>query len=183
MKTKNILSDKKIKELSLIEKAFFLKKIRLFEELDLDLLVAIADKMGQDTFDAQDKVFEINGKASRMYFIVQGEVELLDENNLPFQTLSTTHFFGDEALFASTQRNYQALCLQNTLFLTLSKTDLMTIISECPSIAIALLEHYAKKTSCRHVPWKSEPVFFYSYCLLWSDQFYSSRLSFLIIGI
>ena len=141
-----------MKELSLIEKAFFLKKIMLFEELDLDLLVAIADKMGQDIFDAGDKVFEINGKASLMYFIVQGEVQLLDENHLPFQTLTPTHFFGDESLFASTQRDYQALCSQNTLFLTLSKTDLITIISECPSIAIALLEHYAQKTSCRHVP-------------------------------
>ncbi len=153
MKNKQLESkSKNMKELSLIEKAFFLKKILLFEELDLDLLVAIADKMGQDIFDAKDKVFEINGKASRMYFIVQGKVQLLDENKLPFQTLTATHFFGDEALFASAKRDYQAICSQNTLFLTLSKTDLMTIISECPSIAIALLSHYAQKTTCRHVP-------------------------------
>ncbi len=141
-----------MKELSLIEKAFFLKKIMLFEELDLDLLVAIADKMSQDVFDEKDKVFEINGKASRMYFIAQGEVQLLDENSLPFQTLGPTEFFGDESLFASAQRDYQAVCSQNTLFLTLSKTNLLTIISECPSIAIALLSHYAQKTSCRHIP-------------------------------
>lgn len=147
-----------MKELSLIEKAFFLKRIVLFEELDLDLLVAIADKMGQDIFDAKDKVFEINGKASRMYFIVEGEVQLLDENNLPFQTLSSTHFFGDEALFAGTERDYQAHCLKDTLFLTLSKTSLMTIISECPSIAVALLSHYAQKTSCRHVPSAVRPI-------------------------
>ncbi len=57
-----------------------------------------------------------------MYFIAQGEVQLLDENSLPFQTLGPTEFFGDESLFASTQREYQAVCSENTLFLTLSKT-------------------------------------------------------------
>lgn len=139
-----------MKELSLIEKAFFLKKITLFDELDLDLLVAIADKMGQDIFDAKDKVFEIGGKASRIYFIVQGKVELLDAQGLPFKVLRATDFFADEALFASSSRKYQAVCLEETLFLTLSKTDLMTVISECPSIAVALLYEYANKTTCRH---------------------------------
>ncbi|MFA5250574.1 MAG: cyclic nucleotide-binding domain-containing protein [Parachlamydiales bacterium] len=141
-----------MKELSLIEKAFFLKKVPLFEELDLDLLVAISDKMHQDFFDAKDKIFEVNGKASRMYFIVQGEIELLDKENQPFQILSATNFFGDEALFAGSQREYQARCLKETLLLTLSKTNLFNVISECPSIAIALLSHYAQKTLCRHCP-------------------------------
>ncbi len=37
-----------MKQLSLIERAFFLKKVRLFSELDLDSLLAVAEKLHHD---------------------------------------------------------------------------------------------------------------------------------------
>ena len=42
---------------SLIEKAFFLKKMRLFSDLDLEILLAIAEKLHEDDYDKEEKVF------------------------------------------------------------------------------------------------------------------------------
>jgi CRP/FNR family transcriptional regulator, cyclic AMP receptor protein len=133
-----------MKQLSLIEKAFFIKKIRLFQDLDLDLLVAIADKMHQDIYDANEKVFEIDQRANRMYFIIKGKVVITSNTNTQLEELSETNYFGDESLFNEKPRLYNATCSTDALFMTLTRTNLMTIISECPSVAIMLLQNYSK---------------------------------------
>lgn len=137
-----------MKQLSLIEKTFFLKKVPLFENLDLDLLLAIADKMQQDIYDPNEEVFQKGQTANRMYLIVDGSVEIHDTG--PIKTLEDKDFFGDEGLFNEQKRSYRAVCKTETLFLTLSRSNLLFIIAECPSVAVSLLRTYSKDFSCRH---------------------------------
>lgn len=139
-----------MKQLSLVEKAFFLKKHSLFNALDIDLLIAIGDKMNQDIYDPNEKVFEIDQRATKMYLVVSGKVALFDDKDNKITELKSEDFFGEEALFNEKNRSYMAICKTKTLFLTLSKATLITIISECPMISISLLEHFAKTISCRH---------------------------------
>ncbi|NGX55989.1 MAG: CRP-like cAMP-activated global transcriptional regulator [Candidatus Anoxychlamydiales bacterium] len=140
-----------MKEISLISVTFLLKSINLFEDLDLDILIAIADKMHQEIFDENEKIFDVNQIASRMYIIAKGSVEILDENENVISTLKESDFFGDESLFNELPRSYMARCQKDTLLLTLSKSNLLTIISECPSIGIALLQSYSKNITFRKV--------------------------------
>lgn len=140
-----------MKQLSLIEKAFFLKKTKIFEELDLDLLLAIADKLSQDIYDKEEKVFMLDQVANRMYLIAEGEVEIYDNQKQKVTTLSSGDFFGDESLFNYRERGYSAICSKDSLLLTLSRTHLLTIISECPTVAISLLTSYSQNTHCRHI--------------------------------
>ncbi|KPK33498.1 MAG: hypothetical protein AMS24_00950 [Chlamydiae bacterium SM23_39] len=139
-----------MKHFTLIEIAFFLKKISIFRELDVDMLVAIADKIDQDVYDKKEKVFEINQKSKRMYFIAKGEVDLLDNNDAIIRKLKEGDFFGDESLFNERTREYQAICAEEALILTLNKFDLLTIISEVPFVAIDFLKQYANIIKCRY---------------------------------
>ncbi|MFA6118843.1 MAG: cyclic nucleotide-binding domain-containing protein [Parachlamydiales bacterium] len=139
-----------MKELSLIEKAFFLKNTTLFNDLDLDLLIAIADKMHQDIYEKDEKVFEVNQIANRMYFIVKGSIRILDENLKIIKLLQSNDFFGDESLFNEKPRTYNVSCFEDTLFLSINKTNLLNIISECPSVAISLLNTYSHNMKHRH---------------------------------
>lgn len=132
-----------MKELTLIEKAFCLKNISIFKDLDLDLLLAIADKMHQDIYDKNEKVFEINQIGKNIYFIEEGAVQILDENNNEIKTLQQNDFFGDESLFSDQPRAYGVTCSEDTLLLSLSKTNFYGIISECPTVAISLLNAYS----------------------------------------
>lgn len=138
-----------MKQLSLIEKAFFLKKTRIFSDLDLDLLLAIADKLSQDLYDKEEKIFSVNQVANRMYLIAQGRVKILDADGKELALLSTPDFFGDESLFNEKPRTYSAVCQTDSLILTLSRSNLMTIISECPSVATSLLQCYSQPLTCR----------------------------------
>lgn len=135
---------------SLIEKAFFLKKVRLFSDLDLELLLAIAEKLHEDDYDAGEKIFHPGQVANRIYLIEHGTVEICDEKMKPLYTIGAGDYFGDESLFNEQPRSYGVLAKTDALFLTLSRSHLLFVISECPSVAVALLHAYAQQLPCRH---------------------------------
>lgn len=138
-----------MKPLSLIEKAFFLKKVRLFHDLDLDLLLSIAEKLYHDDYDADESVFLMNQPANRMYLIFQGAVDIIGPDKKTVAELASFDFFGDESLFNEQPRSYEAVCRKNTHFLTLSRSHLLSILAECPSVAVHLLYTYAQHIPCR----------------------------------
>jgi CRP-like cAMP-binding protein len=138
-----------MKPLSLIEKAFFLKKVRLFADLDLDLLLAIAEKLHHDDYNKDERVFSSGQPANRMYLILQGSVQILDDKLKIVNELTSHDAFGDESLFNEAPRAYSALCKNDTEFLTLSRSHLLSILAECPSVSVALLQSYAHKLPCR----------------------------------
>lgn len=136
-----------MKPFSLIDKAFFLKKVKPFSDLDLDLLLPIAEKLYYDEYDANERVFSHGQAANRMYLIVQGSV--LIEGEKEKLTLGPGDFFGDESLFNEQPRSYGAVCTTDAQLLTLSRSHLLSMISECPSIAVSLLQCYAQQLPCR----------------------------------
>jgi len=134
---------------SLIEKAFFLKQNRLFCELELELLLAIAEKLHEDDYDQNEKVFTSGQVANRLYFIAKGEVKIISDLNKSICTLKAHDHFGDESIFNDQPRSYSAKCTTDAILLTLSRSHLLSIISECPSVAISLLQSYSKRLTCR----------------------------------
>ena len=82
---------------SLIEKAFFLKKVRLFTDLELEPLLAIAEKLHEDDYDAGEKIFIQGQVANRIYFIESGTVQICDERLKPYSEVGIGDYFGDES--------------------------------------------------------------------------------------
>jgi CRP-like cAMP-binding protein len=141
-----------MKNLSLIDKAFILKKTALFKELDLDLLLTIADKMNTLYFECNDVVFPFQQEATKMYIVAEGIIGIRNVKHELSNSLYVNEFFGDESLFNEKPRAYEAFCQTDAALLTLTRTNLLTIISECPSVAIALLEAYTSNMEFRMNP-------------------------------
>lgn len=138
-----------MKQLTLIDKAFLLKRTPLFGMLDLDLLLIISDKLGTVQSDADERLFAAGEPAARIYFIVKGTIDIFDTSKKLLASLQTPDFFGDEALLSDQPRGYSAISKTDTLLLTLSKTNLLTIISECPQVAVGLLQAYTSSHKFR----------------------------------
>lgn len=136
-------------ELILIEKAFFLKKTALFSEVDLDLLLAISDKVDVYEFDKGDFAFSYNQEAKSLYVIFSGTVDILDENDVIVTTLGHFDFFGDEAIYAHTPRNYSARISSDAQLIVISRSHINEIILEAPQVALALIRAYATVTPIR----------------------------------
>lgn len=139
-------------KLTLIDRAFFLKKTPLFGTLDLDLLLAIADKLQILPFQGGQTIFRIDEEAFRMYFIVEGVVEIHDDGQKVLAVLKEGDFFGEESFFNEQPRAYEAKTQTDCVLLGLSRTNLLTIISECPSVAVGLLQAYSLGSSFRPRP-------------------------------
>ncbi len=130
-------------KMTLIDKTFLLKKTPLFRALTLEMLLPIADKLVQVSFDAGDVIFNVDDEAHRMYFLIDGAVEVRGRNGNLLALLQNESFFGDEALFNDSRRGYSAHALADSEIVTLSQTNLFTIISEYPSVALGFLSVYA----------------------------------------
>jgi len=133
-----------MKKLGLIDKAFILKRTPLFQTLDLDLILTCADKLGISTFQKDEIIFEIGEEAHRMFIVAKGSVRLENESGQK-AVMKGIDFFGDESLFSDRSRTYRAVADETTILLTLSKTNLFTMISECPSIGVGFLQVYSMK--------------------------------------
>lgn len=138
-----------MKQPTLIDKAFLLKRTPLFGMLDFDLLLVVSDKLGTMEVESGETIFANNDPATRMYFIVKGAVEISDGHQKPLALLRSPEFFGDEALLSDKSRGYTAVSKTSSLLLSLSKTNLFTIISECPQVAIGLLQTYSSYNKFR----------------------------------
>lgn len=138
-----------MKKLSLIEKAFYLKKTTLFGFLDLDLLLTISDKLDSIQHKSGEQVFLLDQHTLRMYFIVDGHVLIQDKKGVFLEELSSGDFFGDEALFNERPRGYEASCKTSVSLLALSKSHFLGILNECPSVSICLLEAYSRALDFR----------------------------------
>ncbi len=132
-----------MKSPTLIDKAFILKRMPPFASLDLDLLLSIANKLALVIFDSNDDIFVAGEDANRMYFIVSGQVHIRGESLEILCELNPGDFFGEEALFNNKPRSYAASVPMETQILTLSRSNLYSILSECPSVAIGFLQLYA----------------------------------------
>lgn len=132
-----------MKHLTLIDKAFLLKLTPFFMTLDLDLLLAIADKLEAVYLKAGQTVFHANQDAQRLYLIAKGDIIINDAKGKQLANLAVPEVFGDEAVFSDKPRHYEAVCESDSLLLTLSRTHLFTIISEYPSVALGFLHEYS----------------------------------------
>jgi len=134
-----------MKKPNIIDKAFFLKKGRLFSKLDLDLLLTIADRMEFHFFREEEKIFRYDQEAKNMYLITSGCVRIDDSKGECLARLEEGEFFGDESIFSGKNREYTATCESTVTVLSLTRNHILGIISECPSVGIALLESYTKE--------------------------------------
>ncbi len=137
-----------MRNLNLIDKAFLLKKTALFGALDLDILLSIADKMEMLHYHPDDLIFQIHQEAQRMYLIISGQICITDGHQ-KLAELKAGDFFGDEAIFSEKKRAYAATCSTRVELLALTRSHLLSIIHECPSVALSLLEAYANQQPFR----------------------------------
>lgn len=133
--------------LTLLEKVFLLHKMAPFEQLNLDTLLPIADKLILNSFEEEETIFLKGEEAYRIYFIVSGQVQLsCDQDHV---VLREGEYFGDEALFNEGMRAYNAKSTLLTDLLSLSRNHLLNVCAECPSVALGFLTLYAQLLPAR----------------------------------
>jgi CRP/FNR family transcriptional regulator, cyclic AMP receptor protein len=133
---------------TLVDRALFLKRTHLFGDLDLDVLLPISDILEELLFQPAETVFSEGQEARAIYLILSGLVTIhLGDGSLC--QLGPGELFGDESIFNTRPREYKAVASEPTRLLSLSYSNLLTVLSECPSVALNLIEEYAASVQFR----------------------------------
>ncbi|SPN73438.1 MlotiK1 channel,Predicted signal-transduction protein containing cAMP-binding and CBS domains,Cyclic nucleotide-binding domain [Chlamydia serpentis] len=135
--------------MNLIDRAFLLKKTIIFQSLDMDLLLTIADKTETIICKPGSSIFSIGQPGFSFYIIVEGYVTISKEELDPPLNLKPLDCFGEESLFNNKLREYNASANTQVRILVLSKGQILNIVEECPSVALSFLELYAKQLGFR----------------------------------
>ncbi|WP_213318942.1 cyclic nucleotide-binding domain-containing protein [Chlamydiifrater volucris] len=135
--------------MNLIDKAFLLKKTSFFGSLDMDVLLAIADRTDNLIFKPKSDIFEIGQPGYSLYIIAEGIVVIKGAAKEIIDELKPEECFGEESLFNNKFREYSASAKTSVRVLALSKGQFFSVLEECPSVALSILEIYSKQFSFR----------------------------------
>lgn len=131
--------------MNLIDKAFLLKKTFLFASLDMDVLLSIADKSEVMLFKAGSEIFSEGQPSFSLYVIAEGCVRIFAKEPAINVRLKPLDCFGEESFFNNKVREYSAEAITLVKTLILNKGQFLSIIEECHSVSLVLLESYSKQ--------------------------------------
>ena len=86
---------------------------------------------------AGEKIFSVGEPADKIYLILKGEVGLFPgylgaDNKLMIDRIGAGKILGEMALLKEAKRNFKAVCLEDTIYVTLSRDDFRTLLQEKP---------------------------------------------------
>ncbi|MEM8535733.1 MAG: Crp/Fnr family transcriptional regulator [Chloroflexota bacterium] len=132
-----------------MNKSKFIRDIPAFVELTDEQSNLLATRLGIQTFERSDLIFDQGSMGSTLYIIVDGQVRIFTVNETG-QELAVTifrkgDFFGELALLDGQPRSASAEAMQGTTTLTLHRSGFLDLIGTCPPVAVAVLEALASR--------------------------------------
>jgi hypothetical protein len=157
-------------EISVTDRILHLRRIRIFEELSVNELAAIASVTDESVFEAEKTVFREGDPGDTLYMIVDGEVSIIKEHNddegcgeIELARIGSGDYFGEMALFEDVGRSATIRTTRETRVLVLYKREFTEIVREYPEIAIHIcrvlsqrirrqdlkIEGYEREAACK----------------------------------
>ncbi|MBT3433485.1 MAG: cyclic nucleotide-binding domain-containing protein [Nitrospinaceae bacterium] len=129
--------------LSTIEKALFLKGVKLFDSMTSDQFRVLSDISSEFHFKPNTLIFEEDDPCDYLYVIVDGEVDIMKvfgKEEQKLATLGVSSSFGEIALFGDEGRTAGAKAGDTEVtLLGIEKDPLLALINKNPSISIAII--------------------------------------------
>jgi CRP-like cAMP-binding protein len=127
-------------ELTRIQAVVFLQSCDLFTFCRADEVLRIAGIAHERRFEAGEKIYERDGAADLLYAVVQGEVDLRDEND-GNRRVGPLQSFGVAEILCGRLRGEDATAREETLTLTIEAEDFFDLLANNIEIVKALFRH------------------------------------------
>ncbi|MBI9067522.1 MAG: cyclic nucleotide-binding domain-containing protein [Salinivirgaceae bacterium] len=110
-----------------------LKEVEIFSGFDESILQEFASNMKEIYVKADQSIFNKGDKESAMYIIMDGSVQIHD-NNYIFTTLNNKQFFGEYSLIDSAVRSATVTAVRNTHLLELQQSSFNKVTASKPEL-------------------------------------------------
>lgn len=102
----------------------------VFAELPVQQLESIAAPMGTVTADAGETVVRQGGPADKFFIVVEGEVEVLEDESRAGTVLGPGHFFGETAIMLDRPRSATVKATKPTTLFTLDRDTFRDLVAQ-----------------------------------------------------
>ena len=128
----------------LFERILLLKNSSAFSQVKTEDLKEVAQSLEEETYFTGERVFDINEYGDCMYILQKGKIGIsLDKNNKDntyIAELSEGDCFGEMNLLDDLPRSASAHVLEDSILLSLEKSQLRGLIINYPELSFGMLK-------------------------------------------
>jgi CRP-like cAMP-binding protein len=136
--------------LSTVERVIILKSLSIFESTPDEALAELADLLQEVEVHPGEVIVTKGEEGGSMYVIVDGRVEVMDEQRVLNQ-LGSRAVFGELSLLDSSPRTATVRALEETTLLRLDQTPFYEIMSDYVEVALGTIQMLARNLRARTV--------------------------------
>ena len=136
------------KMLSTVERVLVLKTLSMFAETPDEALAELADLLYEEIAQPGDVIVREGETGESLYIIVDGKVEVVDDNRILNQ-LGARAVFGELSLLDSSPRTATIRALEETSLLRLDQTPFYEIMSDYVEVAMGTIQMLTRNLRSR----------------------------------
>lgn len=135
--------------LSAIEKVIFLKQVSFFQGMTIEQLKVLANVCEEEFFQADAYLFHQGEPGVTLYVIVNGRVGIEQEKRkgsfVRVNTLEAYSYLGEVSVFDASPHTANAIAVQDTLTLRISREPLLALARQHPELSLQLINALNKQ--------------------------------------
>ncbi|MBL8063924.1 MAG: cyclic nucleotide-binding domain-containing protein [Anaerolineales bacterium] len=139
---------KEIKMLSTVERVIVLKSLSMFAETPDEALAELADLLQEMVVQPGDVIVREGETGESLYIVVDGKVEVVDDNRILNQ-LEARAVFGELSLLDSSPRTATIRALEETSLLRLDQAPFYEIMSDYVEVAMGTIQMLTRNLRAR----------------------------------
>ena len=126
-----------------VDRFWYLKRIKVFQELDEAALERVAAKLGQAEYRKRQTIFTAYDPSDRIYLLRRGRVKLYmlseDGREITLAILEEGDLFGETVLVNPASRQVFAEALDDALVATMTRRDFLDLMRDHPDVALRVM--------------------------------------------
>ena len=127
-----------------VDRFWYLKRIKVFQELDDPALERIAAKLGHTEYRKRQTIFTAYDPSDRVYLLRRGRVKLYmlseDGREITLAILEEGDLFGETALTNPAARQVFAEALDDSQVATMTRNDFLELMRDQPDVALKVTQ-------------------------------------------
>ncbi|GAK55071.1 transcriptional regulator, Crp/Fnr family [Candidatus Vecturithrix granuli] len=135
--------------LSAIEKVIFLKQVSFFQGMTIEQLKVLANVCEEEFFPTDTHLFHQGESGVNLYVIVNGRVGIEQEKRkgsfVRVNTLEAYSYLGEVSVFDASPHTADAIAIQDTLTLRISREHLLALARQHPELSLQLINALNKQ--------------------------------------
>ena len=117
-----------------LEKIHFLRKVSLFKGFSITDMIIMAQIAQEVSFEAGHVLFKIGDPGDALYLMLEGKVDILNENDKLLVSVEPPGCFGEVAVLDKQGRSATARCTEECRMLMITGKDFQEILEEYPAL-------------------------------------------------